>query len=82
MIDKKPAELSDEALVKTEKNMKILLTIFICILVLLYGAAIFVTINKGFSPTAVSPVALTVVLVVLIKNRKELKSEIQKRGLA
>jgi hypothetical protein len=81
MDNKKPAELSNEALIKTEKNLKILLSIFIGVLIALFGAAIYVTIKKGFTATAVTPMALTVVLIVLINNWKELKKEIKSRGL-
>ena len=38
MENKKPAELSDEALLKNERNLKILISVFMGILLVLFGA--------------------------------------------
>jgi hypothetical protein len=81
MTDKKPSELTNEALIKTEKNLKILISIFIGVLIALFGTAIYVTFTKGFTATVVTPIALSVVLIILIRNWKEHKAEIKTRGL-
>lgn len=81
MDNKKPSELSDETLIKTEKNLKILLSLFMGVLIALFGTSIYVTIKKGFTATVVTPIAFLPILIILINNWKGLKAEIKNRGL-
>jgi CHASE2 domain-containing sensor protein len=81
MSNKKPAELSDEELIRNEKRTKVLVVTFVIILTLLFVTVILLIIKKGFTPLIATAIALVPVCIVSMNNWKELKKEIKLRKL-
>ncbi len=81
MSNKKPADLSDEELIRNEKRTKVWVVTFVTILTLLFVTVILLIIKKGFTPLIATAIALVPVCIVSLKNWKELKREIKLRKL-
>jgi len=81
MTNKKPAEQSNEELLKNEKTIKGLTLAFAVVLIVLFVTIIFLTIKKGFSALSVVPIALLPILIIGLNNWNELKKEIKLRSL-
>ncbi|PYF74748.1 hypothetical protein [Pedobacter nutrimenti] len=81
MSNKKPADLSDEELIRNEKRTKVLVVTFVIILTLLFVTVILLIIKKGFTPLIATVIALVAVCIVSMNNWKELKKEIKLRKL-
>lgn len=81
MDQPKLSGISDEALLKNEKKAKALILIFAVTLILLFITTALLTIKKGFTPLIATPIALLPILILLLKNRNDLKKEIKARNL-
>jgi Na+-transporting methylmalonyl-CoA/oxaloacetate decarboxylase beta subunit len=73
------SELSLDELEKKLKTLKIANSFFIVSIVLQFFSGIYLTINKGFSPFLVLPVAFLPLLIININSIKNIKAEIVKR---
>jgi len=81
MNNRKPADLSNEELIRDEKNIKTLTLIFMGVLLVLFASTIFLTFKNGFSAMSVIPIALLPILIMNINNWNALKKEIKSRNL-
>lgn len=82
MRNKKPAEMSDEELLKMEKTTKMTTYILGTALLLLFVLNIIVCFRKGFNAAFVIPIALLPVLTVNINSLKTLQQEKKQRKLS
>ena len=74
------SEMTLEELKKKNDKVKILTAVLGGAIIVLVLAAIYLTIVKGFSVFSVFPVIFFPVLTVMIKGRKKIEEEIEKRG--
>ena len=81
MNNRNPADLSNEELIRDEKNIKTLTLIFMGVLLVLFASTIFLTFKSGFSAMSVIPIALLHILSMNINNWNALKKEIKSRNL-
>ena len=81
MNNRKPADLSNEELIRDEKNIKTLTLIFMGVLLVLFASTIFLPFKNGFSAMSVIPIALLPILIMNINNWNALKKEIKSRNL-
>ncbi len=81
MNNPKFTPVTDEALLKNEKKAKALILVFAVTLAILFITTALLTIKKGFTPLIATPVALLPILILLFKNRNDLKKEIKARNL-
>lgn len=81
MKNKKPAEMSNDELIKNEKKLKALTLVFAGILIVSFVTILILRMRKDFSPVIATPIALFPLLIVLINNWNELKKEIKSRNL-
>ncbi|CAM3620029.1 redox-active disulfide protein 2 [Flavobacterium chungbukense] len=71
--------MSTEELIKNQKTLKTVNTIFAVVLFMLFALNIFIVFNKGFSAMNVVPIALLPILFLNISNLKEIKKELESR---
>lgn len=71
--------LSTEELQKKEKNIKGLTGMLAVAMIVLFVLYLYITIQKGFTPLLVLPIALMPILIVNIKNIQSIKKELEKR---
>ena len=81
MNKKKLAELSDEELLKNEKNLKRINAMMVGAMAVLLVINIFLAFKKGFSALSIVPVALLPILIVNFSTLKEMKAEIKLRKI-
>ncbi|WP_026730661.1 hypothetical protein [Flavobacterium denitrificans] len=72
-------EMSTEELIKNQKTLKTVNTIFAIALCILFALNIFIIYNKGFSAMSVVPIALLPILFLNLNNLKEIKKELETR---
>ncbi|MDH6252802.1 1,4-dihydroxy-2-naphthoate octaprenyltransferase [Chryseobacterium sp. H1D6B] len=82
MKNEKLAELTDEQLIKSEKQIKGLILVFTGVLIVLLVSIIFLTSKKGFSALTAVPMALIPILVINLNNWNELRKEKKARNLS
>lgn len=71
--------LSTEDLQKKGKVIKRLTGMLGGALIVLFGLYLYITIQKGFTPLLILPIALMPILIVNIKNLQRIKKELEKR---
>ena len=82
MASKKPADLSNEELLKNEKMIKTTIYILIFFAIILLGCGIWLTIaTKKFSAITVIPLSLGIIVLANAKNLKVVQKEKKNRGL-
>jgi hypothetical protein len=79
MLQKNLESMSDELLLKNYKSSKALTYLLGSALAILTMTNLYLTFTKGFNVLTVVPIALLPILVLLVKNSKNFKSEIEKR---
>jgi 1,4-dihydroxy-2-naphthoate octaprenyltransferase len=82
MKNEKLAELTDEQLIKSEKQIKGLVLVFAGVLIVLLVSIIFLASKKGFSGLTAVPLALIPILVINLNNWNELRKEKKARNLS
>ncbi|MBO9660642.1 MAG: hypothetical protein J7527_17605 [Chitinophagaceae bacterium] len=81
MAAKKPAEMSNEELLKSEKALKTLTYMLLGALTVTLVIGIFLTIKQGFNILMVFPLTMAPILVLNGNSLKEIKKEKIARGL-
>ena len=82
MKNKKPAELTNEELIKNEKTTKTAAILLACMLFILLIAATFAIFKQRKLVSLIAvPLGLMPIVIVLLNNWKELKKEIDARNL-
>lgn len=76
----KLTQLSVDELQKKEKDLRIVLMMFIVVLVMLTIVLAYLVYNKGITPIIAVPIALLPVLLYGKRSLKEIKTEMQSRG--
>lgn len=79
MKNNKFSEMTTEELIKNQKTLKLVNTIFAVVLFMLFALNIFIVFMKGFSAMNVVPIALLPILFLNINNLKEIKRELESR---
>jgi hypothetical protein len=82
MAGKKPAEMTDEELLKSEKALKTLTGMLLGALIVTVVIGIFLTVKKGFNILLIMPATMAPILVLNANSLKEIKKEKTTRGLA
>lgn len=80
-LDDKLSKLSDEALLKNEKTLKIVSGLLFGCIVLLFVLVFVIIRKKGFTPLFVLPFSLLAILLPNITNLKAVQKEKRARGL-
>jgi len=73
--------MSNEELLKNQRIIKLLAGMLGGALLVLFGAGLYITFTKGFSPLFITSVALMPILIININNLNEIKKEIKARNL-
>lgn len=81
MAIKKPSEMSNEELLKSEKTISSVFYAGIILGILLLGVTIFLTFKKGFTPLMVIPIAMIPMFLANRNSILAIKKEIKERGL-
>jgi len=79
MKNTKFSEMTTEELIKNQKTLKTVNTIFAVVLLMLFSLNVYIVLRKGFSAMNVVPVALLPILFLNINNLKEIKRELESR---
>ena len=82
MSTKKFTEMSNEELLKSQKTIKTVTSIFAGMLMFLIAINIFLAFKKGFSALNVVPVALLPIFIININTLKEIKKELNSRNIS
>jgi hypothetical protein len=80
MNNKKLTELSNEELLKNEKSIKSITTIFYLVILLLIFSSIYITIKKGFGVFTIFPLFFIPFLFTNRISLKEIQKEINSRN--
>lgn len=75
------AHLSNEELIKSFRTAKGIFIGFVVVFILLIGAAIFITLKKGFGVFTILPIVFISILIANKTNYNKLKEEIRSRNL-
>ncbi|WP_300567554.1 redox-active disulfide protein 2 [Flavobacterium sp.] len=81
MNSKKPSEMSNEELLKTEKILKPITYLLAACILFLFIQNIYLSFSKGFSAFHIIPIALLPIAIINFKSLKEIKKEIEVRKL-
>lgn len=81
MNSKKPSEMSNEELLKTEKTLKPITYLLATCIAFLFIINIYLTFSNGFSASQIIPIALLPIVIINFKNLKEIKKEKELRKL-
>lgn len=79
MKNTKFSEMTTEELIKKQKTLKTVNSIFAVVLLMLFALNVYIVLRKGFSAMNVVPVALLPILFLNINNLKEIKRELESR---
>ncbi len=79
MKNTKFSEMTTEELIKNQKTLKTVNSIFAVVLLMLFALNVYIVLRKGFSAMNVVPVALLPILFLNINNLKEIKRELESR---
>lgn len=75
------SHLNDEQLIKSYNTAKGIFIGFIVVFILLIGAAVFITLKKGFGVFSVLPIVFITILIANMTNFNKLKAEMKSRNL-
>lgn len=75
------AHLSNEELIKSFRTAKGIFIGFVVVFILLIGAAIFITLKKGFGVFTILPIVFISILIANKTNYNKLKEEMRSRNL-
>jgi tellurite resistance protein TehA-like permease len=78
----KLSEMSNEQLLKNEKNLKTITYMLATAVLILFITVIILAFKKGFSALNVVPIALLPIVIVNLNTLKEMKNEIKSRKLS
>ncbi|MFP9099688.1 redox-active disulfide protein 2 [Flavobacterium sp. RHBU_24] len=81
MKSKKPAEMTNEELLKSKKILAPVTYMLAGMLGLLFCLNIYNSLTKGFSALSVVPIALLPILIINLNAIKEINKEIKARNL-
>jgi len=81
MSKSKIAEMSDQELLKHQKNLKMVTSTLMGMVAVLMVLTIVMIIIKGFSAFSVVPVALLPIVILNLNSLKEVKAEMISRNL-
>lgn len=81
-MNKKPADMTNEELIKHEKITKTSAITFMGVLIVSFVVIVSLMIKKGFTALIVTPIALLPILILLLNNWNETKKEIKSRNLS
>lgn len=81
MKNEKFANKTTEELIRDEKTLKVITTIFGGMLFVLFIMGIFLSFKQGFTALSVVPIALLPILIININNWNAIKKEIKSRTL-
>ena len=79
MKNTKFSEMTTEELIKNQKTLKTVNTIFAVVLLMLFALNVYIVLRKGFSAMNVVPIALLPILFLNLNNLKEIKKELDSR---
>lgn len=79
MKNTKFSEMTTEELIKNQKTLKTVNSIFAVVLLMLFALNVYIVLRKGFSAMNVVPVALLPILFLNLSNLKEIKKELDSR---
>ena len=79
MKNTKFSEMTTEELIKNQKTLKTVNTVFAVVLLMLFALNVYIVLRKGFSAMNVVPVALLPILFLNLSNLKEIKKELDSR---
>ncbi|MFT3827913.1 MAG: hypothetical protein QM731_28610 [Chitinophagaceae bacterium] len=82
MKSRKPADMSNEELLKNEKMLKGVTYSLCGLLILLLGLTIYLTIKKGFTALCVVPLGLSTIVILNFNTLKEIEKEKRSRNLS
>jgi len=80
MATKKLQEMSNEKLLEQKKSIGFLTGVLIGALVTLLAFTLYTSINQGFTPLLVVPLALSPIVFLNLTTLKAIKKEIQARN--
>ncbi len=80
MATKNLQEMSNEKLLEQKKSIGFMVGMLIGALITLLALAVYITINKGFTPLLVIPLALSPIVFLNLTTLKAIKKEIQARN--
>ena len=81
MKSKKPEEMSNEELIKSEKTIKAMMYSLGFMSILLFVLGIYLVFKKGMVAFIVIPIAFMPIFVINANSLKEIKKEREARGL-
>lgn len=83
MATKKPHEMSNEELLKQEKTLKtsVYMLLFSSIILVLIGIFLLFYKKQGFNALLVIPISFVAIIIVNTNALKEVRKEIESRGL-
>jgi len=81
MKSKKPAEMTNDELLKNKKTFSAVTYTLAGMLLVLFGMGIYLSIKKGFSALSVVPIALMPIVIINLNTIKEINKEIKLRNL-
>lgn len=80
MAGKKLQEMSNEKLLAQKKSIEFLVGLLIGALIALLALAAYISINQGFTPLVIVPLALSPIVLINLNTLKAIKKEIQSRN--
>lgn len=81
MKNKKPAEMTNEELLKTKKTLATVTYLLGGMIVLMFFANTYTAYKKGFSALTVMPIAFLPIFIINMSSLDKIKKEIKERGL-
>ncbi len=81
MATRKLSEMSNEALLKGEKSLKVITYVLAGMLLVIFALNMILSIKKGFSAINVVPIALLPIVIVNLGTLKKMKEELKSRAL-
>lgn len=81
MKGKKPAEMTNEELLKHEKTAKVVTYMFLGAVVVLIALAVYNTVKNGFSAVSMMPCGFLPLLMVILGNLSTITKVKKERGL-
>lgn len=79
MAQRQLSEMTEEELQKNVKMMTIAVAVIIVSIIIMLISAVYTYIKKGFTVTAVLPLAFLPIAIVNLTNLKKIKAELDSR---